>query len=483
MADLAPEGFRTPPHNVDAEQAVLGACMINNAAIEQAGRLRPEDFYEGLHGRVWAEMLRLSSSGSMADAVTLAHHFADDEVMKGNGGARKYLADLMMASTTVGNVRSYAREIVSLAQKRRGISLTEKATTAFYSGGDAGSWQEIISNLRQGIDEITDGVDEVQVRSFGDVLTSLAAKLENPVRPLSTGLPSLDKSMGGGMRPGIYLVEGKAKSSKSALLGTVMWHHMKLGTRCLSITLEMGPETVTQRLVGAASGLGYNALEDERYRDRNIDRVFNFRASHPGAENAFFFADLASADVDTVVDLIKRYATKHGVKLFFVDYWQLITGKKSFESKADFLERVAYAFYAVSKLLGVTIVLASQLNRNGESLGSDGGKRACNWAGALHGVDLGMDEHGMHKRGIYIEVEHSRYAAAGPVGGPEKGDEAFHIVAGPAIVEANPALRQDSPWEGQSHYVPPAGAPITEPPAHFHRSPPRDYDLRTGEVY
>ena len=132
--DPAPddESFRTPPHNIEAEQALLGAILVNNEAADKVSAfLLPEHFFEPLHARIFEAATTLIKIGKLASPVTLKTHFENDATLKEIGGTA-YLARLAASATTIINAEEYGRTIYELAQRRKLIGIgTELVNEAF----------------------------------------------------------------------------------------------------------------------------------------------------------------------------------------------------------------------------------------------------------------------------------------------------------------------------------------------------------------
>ena len=127
-----PAGFRTQPHNVEAEQALLGAILINNEAYHRVAEfLRPEYFYEPVHGRIFEAMTRLVEQGRLADHVTLKVAFDHDEALRDLDGAQ-YLARLARAAETILNAEDYGRLLDDLSLKRGLIRVGEEVVNKAY---------------------------------------------------------------------------------------------------------------------------------------------------------------------------------------------------------------------------------------------------------------------------------------------------------------------------------------------------------------
>src|SRR3712207_6274992 len=124
--DEAAASFRIPPHNVEAEQAVLGAILVNNEACHRISEfLRPEHFYEPVHGRIFATCAQRIGNGMLADPVTLKVLFEEDAALRELDGAR-YLAQLAHAAESIVNAVEYARIVYDLALKRNLIQIGEQ---------------------------------------------------------------------------------------------------------------------------------------------------------------------------------------------------------------------------------------------------------------------------------------------------------------------------------------------------------------------
>ncbi len=127
-----PPTYRVLPHNLEAEQALLGAILINNEAANLvAAFLLPEHFYMPVHGRIYGDLLKMIERGQIANPVTLKHFFDQDEALKDVGGAQ-YLARLAGAAVTVINAEHYARTIQDLALRRALVSIGEEVVNTAY---------------------------------------------------------------------------------------------------------------------------------------------------------------------------------------------------------------------------------------------------------------------------------------------------------------------------------------------------------------
>ena len=175
MVDLAPVGFREPPNNIDAEQALLGAILVNNEGYRRVAHiLRADHFYEPVHRRIYDRMAALVEAGTIANHITLQRAFKEDEALKQLDGP-KYIADLARAAETVLNVEDYAVLIKDLAAKRALIHAAEQATAKAYDPQTPETAPQMLAGLFDHINAIaSDGGKDPSIASL-DVVAALEA--------------------------------------------------------------------------------------------------------------------------------------------------------------------------------------------------------------------------------------------------------------------------------------------------------------------
>ncbi|MDX1541818.1 MAG: DnaB-like helicase N-terminal domain-containing protein, partial [Geminicoccaceae bacterium] len=200
----APPGFRTQPHNIEAEQALLGSILINNEAYHRVSEfLRTEHFYEPVHGRIYGTMERLIGRGRLADPVTLKVAFDEDEALRDLDGAR-YLAAMARAAETILNVEDYGRLIHDLAMRRGLIQVGEDVVNRAYDPAAPESGRDQIESAEQELFRLAqEGEAEGGFRPFPAVLTSAVTMVEaayhkdGRVTGVPTQLTDLDEKLGG----------------------------------------------------------------------------------------------------------------------------------------------------------------------------------------------------------------------------------------------------------------------------------------------
>lgn len=432
-AGLMPEGFREMPNNVDAEQALLGAILVNNEAFHQVdGIVSAEHFYEPVHRQIFGVFAKMCRAGQLVNHVTAQAAFKDHPALAALGGGRKYLAGMAMAAETILNAPDYARLIRDLACRRAVITFAQDAATnAFDLAADNKDWSEISGQLREQLDGLSSGMVDDRVLTGAQVIERLAKKLDGGVKPIPTGIERLDRSFGGGLRKGcLYGFEGAAKRFKSGTAAAIFEGVVKSGHRAMFLTLEMSAEDIVQRLVGGHAGISYLQMEDERFKAENIRRAYQYQNSMGGFEDALFM-HIPGASYSEVMAYCARAVTEHRCDVLIIDYWQRIQGQDENKTEAANLEKIANHLADFAAKHGPSIVMASQLNDNEQSLNSRGLQRACTWRGKIHKVEMPTNDPDRTEAGLWIEISENRYGPGGHIG--DDTAPAFRIATGPVL--------------------------------------------------
>src|SRR5690606_25904798 len=243
------------PHNIEVEQALLGALLVNSDAYSLVSHhLRPEHFFEPLHGRIYETIERLASQSQPANPITIRHHFADDPALKEVGGTA-YLASLAANASTVVAAPDYARIIHELAQRRDVLlvaaEITERATRT-----DAGAPDDIVAEAITLLSE-SGPVSRAQARfTLSDVARATVDRVAEahrtktaPEEMMPTGSADLDRKLGGWRRKRLYIIGGRPGMGKSALVTSLLPRTAARGHGVALFSLEMDAVEVTQRML------------------------------------------------------------------------------------------------------------------------------------------------------------------------------------------------------------------------------------------
>ena len=268
---------RELPHNFEAEQALLGAILINNDAYSRVSDfLRPEHFFDPVNGRVFEASAKLIERHQVANPVTLKNTFEGDPGLADAGGA-KYLARLAAAAVTIVNAGDYGRTIFDLHLRRKLIELAETMRAEAESTGlDSSANQQIEVAEQHLFDLATTGEYEGGFRSFSDVLTAAiemaeaAYKKDGQLSGTGIGLSDLDKMLGGFQPSDLIILAGRPSMGKTALATNMAYNaassirfdvdaqgQKKVGDGAVVgfFSLEMSAEQLATRILAEASGV------------------------------------------------------------------------------------------------------------------------------------------------------------------------------------------------------------------------------------
>ncbi|HEX6957590.1 MAG TPA: DnaB-like helicase N-terminal domain-containing protein [Ferrovibrio sp.] len=423
---------RVLPHNYEAEQALLAAILnANDVLAKVAGIVRPEDFADAVHGRIFDAALKLILSGRTANALTLKDQFDRDPALDAVGGAA-YLARLQASVVTIFNADDYARTIRDLADRRRIIEACERRMSEAYNVNLDKPAATIAAEMAGDLTGQITGPDDGFV-SIADLAERVVADLDRDLRCDSTGLAALDQALAGGLyAEKLYGLGGRMKSFKTMLMATIAYNLNWAGVPALYISLEMSPDEQTQRILGRMMGVNSLAFLDPKHRrapqfaDDAVKAVQRLRER----ANNLLFLQRGRMTRDALRQAIARAALVYRVRGVFVDYLQLISDQRRGESKAEFLDDLAQMLAEATKQYGIWIVAGAQLNQEGNIRGGEGLLMAADVALKVHKIDVidGPDQ-------AWIEMPYSRYTPLCDIGSHAKPAFELDVKGGPHLRE------------------------------------------------
>jgi replicative DNA helicase len=379
----APAGFRTQPHNIEAEQALLGAILINNEAYHRVSEfLRPEHFYEPVHGRIFAAMARLIEGGRLADHLTLKVAFDEDEALRELDGAL-YLARLARAAETIINAGDYGRLLHDFGLKRGLIHVGEEVVNKAYDPTVPESGREQIEMAEQQLFKLAqEGEFEGGFRDLPAVLTTAITMVEaayhkdSRVTGVPTGLIDLDDKLGGLQCSDLIILAARPSMGKTALAVTMAANaaaaraagpeaeDLPGGRYAVGLfSLEMSAEQLAMRLLSAQADLSSDDLRRGKLREDEWKRVV--QASQDLASRSLFIDDTPALSIAALRTRARRLKRRHGLSALVVDYLQLVrpTASSSQISRVQEIAEITQGLKAIAKELNIPVLALSQLSR------------------------------------------------------------------------------------------------------------------------
>lgn len=365
---------RKPPHNYEAEQAVLGAILIDNSALDRVvDFLEAHHFFDPLHGQIYNACVTLISAGEKVTPVTLKQFFENAEPIDATMTVPQYLGRLGANATTVVNARDYGRVIVDLWTRRQLILISEDLANAAYDGPVDFKPSEQIEEAETRLVSLLDGR-----QSGGEVLFKAAvggalaqAKLahEQIKTGMPTGLVDLDEMLGG-LQPGDLIVLAARPGMGKSAMATNMTRFIASqpvtegGGPVGFFSLEMGADQIALRVVGEMAEVSPDLTRRGKLAG---SEYIAFRDTGGRAESLPIIMDETSGlSIAQLVTRARRMKRKHNIGLIVVDYLQLMHAGKRVENRNLEITAITAALKGLAKELCVPVLALSQLSREVE---------------------------------------------------------------------------------------------------------------------
>ena len=387
-AETDDAAYRVQPHNIDAEQALLGAILVNNESYDRvASFLEPTHFFDALHGRIYEAAAKLITQGHLASPVTLKNFFERDAALAEIGGPQ-YLARLAGAATTIINAEEYGRTIYDLAIRRELIQVSiEMHSRAYDAPVDDTPAQQIL-DAEQSLYQLAErGKYEGGFQSFHESLNiaiemaAEAFKRDGGLSGISTGLRDLDNRLGGLQRSDLVILAGRPSMGKTALATNIAFHAAKAykaehhpdGTVTATdgaivgfFSLEMSAEQLATRLLAEQSGVPSERIRRGNIHEDEFHQLVD--AARELQSIPLYIDDTGGLTISTLAARARRLKRQRGLGLLVVDYLQLLAGSgKAGDNRVQEVTQITTGLKALAKELDVPIMALSQLSRQVEA--------------------------------------------------------------------------------------------------------------------
>ena len=367
---------RQTPHNIEAEQALLGAILINNAAYERfADQLEAAHFFDPLHGRIFAATAKLIANGRQVTPVTLKGMFEGERI--GSLSVAQYLGRLAAQATSVINARDYARTIREFALRRDLILIGEDMVNLAYDGTAEASPTEQIEVAEKRLFQLGEhgsaiAYDVEIAGALAGAVDMIAAAYQRDggLAGLPTGFAALDHQLGGLAPSDLIILAGRPSMGKTALATNIAFSVAGLladqGGEVSFYSLEMSPEQLVMRQLAQQVG-----IPSERMRRGAISEAEFARIADGARALAKLPLHIDATGGLTIPQLMTRARRRKRLKdtrLILVDYLQLMTSGSTFrDNKVAEVTAISNALKALAKELGVPVIALSQLSRQVEN--------------------------------------------------------------------------------------------------------------------
>ena len=384
-----PLSFRQAPHNIEAEQALLGAILVNNEALDRvSGFLTPQHFFEPLHGRIFETLATLIHAGKTATPVTVKSFFENTDPIDAQTSVPQYLGRLAANATTIINAAEYGRTVYDLATRRALIVIGEDMVNTAYDSQVDQPPKALIEDAEGRLYSLAEQNKYGQgFEAFHSALATAinmansAFQRAGHLSGASTGLSDLDHKLGGLQRSDLIILAGRPSMGKTALVTNIAYNVAKAylsepdgdgsqktidGGIVGFFSLEMSAEQLATRILAEQA-----EISSEKIRRGMIDENEFRKLSEVSAEMSripLFIDQTGGITIAQLSARARKLKRQHGLDLLIVDYLQLLSGSRRGDSnRVQEITEITTGLKALAKELVVPIIPLSQLSRQVEN--------------------------------------------------------------------------------------------------------------------
>lgn len=363
---------RLPPHNLDAERSVLGALLLEeNAVVEVAEFLLPEDFYYDKHARIYEAMLNLYEKREPIDLVTVPQELQAFKALDVVGGV-SYLTELLSEIPTASNVAFHARIVKDRSVRRRLIEMSSRISLKSYD--DSLETSNLLDEAERSIFAVSQQNIRQDFVPIRQTLTDSFDRLDQlyrskgGLRGVPTGLRLLDQKLSGLQDSNLIILASRPSVGKTSLALNIAQHlgvEKKIPVGIFS--LEMSREQLVDRMLSSQADVDAWRITTGNLEDADFARLND--AMGELAEAPLFVDDTPGISVMEMRTKARRLQMEHGLKLVIVDYLQLCRGR-GLENRVQEVSEMSQGLKNLARELKVPVLCLSQLSRAVESRGS-----------------------------------------------------------------------------------------------------------------
>ncbi len=365
----APSSVKVPPHNMEAEQSILGGVLINNEAMNQImDILAPECFYREAHALIFQGMIDLYNNNEPIDLITLSQHLTQKNKLDKTGGV-EYLTSLVEAVSTSAGIEYHA-DIVHDRYVRRKL-LSECSTISESCLQNWHTTEELLDMAEQSIFDIAEEKISEGFSSMENVINESFKKLESVsaedgfVTGITTGFVDFDRYTAGLQPSDMVIIAGRPSMGKTAFALNIGYNAaLKTKKGVAVFSLEMSKMQLGMRLLGFEAQINAAKLRTGTLRDRDWTNLTH--AASVLSELPLFIDDTSGIGVLDMKAKCRRLLKKTELCMVIIDYIQLVQGRKSAESRQIEISEISRSLKALAKDLDVPVIALSQLNRKVE---------------------------------------------------------------------------------------------------------------------
>ena len=366
MAEL----MKTPPHNLESEQCVIGSIIVEEQTLVPVAEiLDREDFYIDAHKVIYDSMIELGNERKPIDMITLTNRLKEKGYLDQVGGVT-YLTSITNMIPTTSNVKVYAEIVKKNSTLRKLIKASNDIISMGYEASD--SLDDILNVAEKKIFDISQDRMSQDFKPISEVLTSVTAMIEevyskgSDITGLDTGFIDLNKKLGGFHKSDLILIAARPGMGKTAFaLNLVANAAIRSKSSVAVFSLEMSKEQLVQRLLSSQSNVALDNINKGKIADdewkKLTDAMTVLSSSH------IFIDDTPGIKVSEIRSKCRKLKMEKGLDMIMIDYLQLMEADGRADNRQQEVSKISRSLKILAKEMNCPVIALSQLSRNTES--------------------------------------------------------------------------------------------------------------------
>lgn len=361
-------GARIPPHNLEAEQSLLGALLIDQEAMLKVGdAVRPEDFYRDSHRILFETMTEIFGRHQPIDILTLGNRLEERGVLKQIGG-RTALVELTNVVTTSAHIAHYAEIIAKKAALRRLLKAAGEITELGFD--ESQDVDMVIDEAEQKLFNVSSNFIKQSFVPLSSILTDAFDRIDElhkdkgKLRGVPSGFTGVDNLLAGLQRSDLVILAARPSVGKTSFALDIMRNvALKTGKPVGFFSLEMSKEQLVDRMICAEANVDLWKLRTGRLSEHDDDFPRIGDALGRLSEAPIYIDDSPAASIMTIRTKSRRLQSEHGLSMIVIDYLQLMEAKSQSDNRVQEVAEISRGLKQIARELNVPVLALAQLSR------------------------------------------------------------------------------------------------------------------------
>ena len=358
--------LRSLPHNLEAEQSVLGCMIIDKTSIAQmAEALKGEDFYRDSHKIIFTSIVEMFMKDMPVDMITLIEHLRSCDRLEAAGGVT-YISEISNSVPSTAHLNSYMKIVSDKSMLRRLIRASNEIIENSYGKQD--DVEKVVDLAQKKVFDIAQKKNSNDFESISTVLERGFLEIERlfvnkgEVTGVPSGFKDLDDMTSGFQKGDMVLVAARPSMGKTTFSLNLCEHAaLRAGKSVVIFSLEMSKEQLAYKLLCSQANVDMLKLRTGNLEDRDWENIA--RAAGPLAAAKIFIDDSAGVSVMEMRSKCRKIKIEHGIDFIMIDYLQLMSGSAGSESRTQEVSEISRSIKALAKEMQCPVIALSQLSR------------------------------------------------------------------------------------------------------------------------